>query len=376
MSNVVHNSVPFNVLLVDPSVVGESHILVNSGFISLVSDFATSVTVLSEHSHSLALKTNLLQLPHFKKLKFESYDDKNKLRLAILAALSEKSYQIIIFLNLEYSLFVYYNLRVKRQHSDNTWWVLHSHLISFSDTSFSAKIKNICKSWLLTRFSRSKKFLVCGNAIVKNLEKISPLFGLQRQVASVFHPLGPVSTARQHLLSRQILQGEISLLYMHGWHSLTAEKMKMFKRIKVAIGGNAEFKLSEILNRFVEHENTKVFARSYAERLEIIETADFLLHLPVDSYSFQASGALMDTAITKTPVIGLISDFAIELTQIIGPFGYFFSSEEELISFLECADRSKLIRDIAIFKENLGLAGIKLRKHSMQEIRKALRLDR
>lgn len=84
-----------------------------------------------------------------------------------------------------------------------------------------------------------------------------------------------------------------------------------------------------------------------------MRTVDFVLYLPSDSYSLQASGSLMDALASKTPVIGLSTDFSAELAGKIGTFGFFFNSLENVVEFIGQADVHLLAASKSVFVEKL-----------------------
>ena len=111
-----------------------------------------------------------------------------------------------------------------------------------------------------------------------------------------------------------------------------------------------------------------MFSIDYRERIKFMSLADFIIYLPTDSYSFQASGALMDTVISKTPVIGIDTEFSSELRDKIGEFGFFFNSLSDLVKFVRETDVSLLFFKRNKFVHNLSKGVERIREIGIGEL--------
>ena len=344
------------VLLVDPSVFGQSHLLVNTGFIQLASRLFSECVILANESHRVALEDYLSREAATTNLTFHGCSDASQFYDSVQDLIKRQGFTQVIFLNLEYPLFLKLNLAFRFRNDVSFHWVVHSHLLSFRDGGALNGIRNKAKYWLLFKTFGNSSFIVYADAIRRNFTALmSPsASSASPKIDVIFHPIG-VSQLPSALddASRTTRQDRFSLLYMVGWHALPASIQSTLDRIRDIAAANDALDFDKVDNKFSSASEHKVFVRDYRDRLQQIAGYDYILHVPADNYALQASGALMDAIIAVTPVIGITTDFSRELTSIIGQFGFFCDTHEDLIRFFETIDLDILRRNIQLFRTNL-----------------------
>ncbi len=335
-------------LIIDPSVVGQSHLLVNTGFIRLVLGRYPRVTIIAEKTHCDAL-ARYLGAEAGDRVEFVPWSRKSDIRRTIRAFIAGRRFDQILFTNMEYGLFVYMSLFHRKASRRPTLWVIHSHLANALKPGKAARIKNLIKWYVLFRLFRNVRFVVLGQRIKRNVEALIGPFFQRDNVAAIFHPIGIAKlpengSGRAPRLPR--------VFFMSGWHALSPENRALLDALDRIPPEARHFEIAAQANRFGEANKQKSFAMEYMDRLGLIAEADFFLHLPSDPYRLQASGAVMDMLLTGTPMIGLRTDFGEELTGIIGPFGYFFDNRNDLLRFLSSKGPDPV--EVRAFRANLN----------------------
>lgn len=334
-------------LLVEPSVSGQSHILVNSGFVEIALTLYDTVTVMARGSHIDALEA-YLEPDKLPRIRFIRYG-KDGLLDSYREEITRHRYGRIIFLNINYSLFIRLNLFDHRRNNIPLYWVGHSHFLSFDDTGIANIFKNTLKKTMLFNRLFNSKFIVCGQRIKINVDI---LLNKSRNVRAIFHPIGiePISNAEIEMISQV---GTFSLLHINGWHQASPIKISAIESIEAISARRGTITFKDVKASIVSEKDERYFSRDFKDRLGMIGKYSYFLHLPENSYTLQASGALMDLLLIGTPVIGLRTDFGSELAGIIGEFGYLFDSYDEITAFLEKADIGQVMADRARFSQNL-----------------------
>lgn len=344
------------ILLVDPSVFGQSHLLVNTGFVQLASHAFAECVIVANESHSEALENYLRREPITAKLTFHGCRNAKRFYEIIRRLIKDHDFTRVIFLNLEYPLFLKLNLAFRFSSNVEFHWVVHSHLRSFRDSRGTNSLRNKAKYLLLFKTFRKSSFIVYADAIKKNFFALTThaAGGPSPKIDVIFHPIG-VSQLPSALddAPRTTRSDRCSLLYMVGWHALPTSIQATLDRIRDIAAANDALDFNKVDNKFSSASEHKVFVRDYRDRLQQIAGYDYMLHVPADNYALQASGALMDAIIAVTPVIGITTDFSRELTSIIGQFGFFCDTHEDLIRFFETIDLDILRRNIQLFRTNL-----------------------
>ena len=190
-------------------------------------------------------------------------------------------------------------------------------------------------------------FVVCGDRIRKNYIELSKRRYPIGNIHAVFHPVGinpTLITANQKPYNET--DGKIKINFSQGWHKLTTSSRDLIREIDENDMIKNKFELVSKDQNQLTGEKKKIFTTDYIDRINLIAQADLFLHIPTDRYSLQASGALMDCILSKTPILGFRTDFSLEMEQNIGKFGFFFDSEKEVISFLENSSISDVYGEI------------------------------
>ena len=320
-------------LLIDPSVVGQSHLLVNTGVAQLAVASHAHVTIIAEATHCSALK-QYLDPEIGDRITFVPWNSRSEIRRTVRDTVAGRTFDQIIFTNIEYNMFAYMTLFHARASRKPILWMFHSHFVTAAAPGNAARIKNIIKWYLLFRASRRVKFIVLGERIRANVEALIGPFFRRGNIAAVFHPVGIKRLAESSQDEAGFASRSPRVLFIPGWHALSPENQDVLNHLERIPPAARAFEVVALSNRFKESNEEKSFSIEYADRLKQIAEADFFLHLPSDSYQLQASGAVMDMLLTGTPMIGLRTDFGEELAGIIGPFGYFFADRAALLRFL------------------------------------------
>lgn len=335
------------VLLVEPSVNGQSHILVNSGFVDIALTLYATVTVIARDSHVDALEA-YLDPDKLPRIRFVRYDKDGPLD-SYRKEVARHRYGRIIFLNINYSLFVRLNLLGPRRNNGPLYWVGHSHFLTFDDHGVAERVKNKMKKAMM--FSRlfNSIFIVCGQRIKTNVDA---LLDQGEKVRTIFHPIGinPLPAVDLEVTPEP---GTFSLLHINGWHQASPRKIEAIEAIEAIAARRGTIRFKDVKASIASENDERYFSRDYKDRLGMIGRYSYFLHLPENPYTLQASGALMDLLLIGTPVIGLQTDFGLELAEIIGEFGYFFDSYDEITAFLEEADAAQVMANRARLSQNL-----------------------
>ncbi|GLS68111.1 hypothetical protein GCM10007890_01220 [Methylobacterium tardum] len=326
-------------LLIDPSVVGQSHLLVNTGMVRLVALRYARIAIIAENTHCDALK-KYLGAEISNQVTFVPWHRRSEIRKTVRGFIAGEQFDQIIFTNLEYGIFAYMNLFHKRASSKPILWTLHSHLLKARSSGKAARIKNVVKWYFLFRAFRKVKFIVLGERIRASIEASIGSFFRRGNIVAITHPVGITKLPGRTPSAAGSLSKFPRVIFMSGWHGLSPNNKELLSKIERLPPKNHRFEFVALSNKFqaADAQREKSFLTDYADRLNEIARADFFLHLPSDSYKLQASGALMDMLLTGTPVIGLRTDFGDELTEIIGPFGYFFDKHDDLLTFFSSAE--------------------------------------
>lgn len=333
-------------LLIDPSVVGQSHILVNTGVVRLALARYPRMFVIAETTHCDALKKYLGDELSARNI-FAPWHRPSEIRKAVRDFLKGKEFDQILFTNMEYGLFIYVCLFHQRASRMPILWVIHSHFMDAAATSKRARIKNLVKWYFFFRAFRGVRFIVLGERIRANVEALISPFFRRGNIAAIIHPVG---VAR--LPDRRPTTGLPRVIFMSGWHPVSPPSRALLDALERVPVGKRGFEVVSISNRFEGVNDEKAFSMEYTDRLNLIAQADFFLHLPSDPYRLQASGAVMDMLLTGTPIIGLRTDFGEELAGIIGSFGYFLDSRNDLLRFLSSATPDPA--EVEGFRSNLA----------------------
>ena len=353
-------------LLIDPSVVGQSHLLVNTGIVHLAATRYKRIIIIAESTHCDALK-QYLGKEVGDQVTFIPWRRRKDIKQTIRKFIARQQFDQIIFTNLEYNIFAYMGVFHRKASRNPPLWVFHSHIVNAAASGKAARFKNLIKLYFLFRVFRRVRFIVLGERIRSNFEAlISPFFRLGN-ITSIIHPIG---IARLQNNSLKICDSKSvsrlpRVIFMSGWHTLSPQNQTLLKKLESISSESKHFELIARSNKFEGTFNRKSFSMEYVDRLTQIAEADFFLHLPSDSYRLQASGAVMDMLLTGTPIIGLRTDFGEELTEIIGQFGYFFDNQNDLINFFCSAvlDSTEFER----FKTNLEMGYNKIMELSQNQ---------
>jgi hypothetical protein len=334
-------------LLVEPSVNGQSHILVNSGFVDIALNLYGTVTVMARASHVDALEA-YLDAEKLQRITFIRYE-KQRLLESYRKEVASHRYDCVIFLNINYNLFLRLNLLAHKRSNGPLYWVGHSHFLTFEDSGPAAAIKNKLKKMMMFNRLFNSTFIVCGQRIKSNVDA---LVDAGDKVKGIFHPIG-INRLADSQPEATLEPGTFSLLHINGWHQASPSKIAAIQSVEAIAAQRKVIRFKDVKASIATDKDERYFSRDYKVRLGIIRDYSYFLHLPENAYRLQASGALMDLLLIGTPVIGLRSDFGTELAGIIGDFGYFFDSYAEIVAFLGQADAAQIIADRARFSQNL-----------------------
>lgn len=337
-------------LLIDPSVLGQSHILVNTGVVRLALARYPRIDIIAEASHCDALE-EYLGPEACARISFVPWHRRSEIRKTIRDFIKGRQFDQILFTNMEYDLFVYMCLFHQGASRKPILWVLHSHLVDAAATGAKARIKNLVKWYFFFRAFRGARFIVLGERIRANVEaQIGPFFR-RGNIEAIIHPVGVVPPERRFGGAEPSARLP-RVIFMSGWHALSPRNQALLEALDRLAPEARRFEIVAVSNRFEGADDTKAFSMEYTDRLNRIAQADFFLHLPSDPYRLQASGAVMDMLLTGTPMIGLRTDFGEELAGIIGAFGYFFDNRDDLLRFLSTASPDPA--EVASFRANLA----------------------
>jgi hypothetical protein len=345
------------IVMVDPAVVGQSHLLVNTGFIRLLLSRFDDVVVIAETTHREALESYLDADSRAGRPQFISYASRKEMLARLREEIARAPTQAVLLTNLHYALFARLSI-VSLLRKVTLFWVLHSHLSSLARDGLRDRIKNRLKIFLLFDMFPASHFIVCGESIKSSFLRLTRRPCYQRRISAVFHPVGisAVDADRRLADAPPAARAAPSLIYLQGWHKATAKTSAALERLS-AIARTGTIRLDVVWNNFSSTNNRKHFTKDYRERLCQIARADFFLFLPSDDYALQASGALLDLVVAATPAIGINTAFGAELATIIGEFGFFFDTLDELVNFMTAVDRDFLLRRHAEFRRNLKRGG-------------------
>lgn len=353
-------------LLIDPSVNGQSHILVNSGFVDIALALYGDVTVIARDSHVDALQA-YIEASNLENVAFIKYK-KGGVYKAYSDATRKNVFECEVFLNISYALFAKINIYAIWQRRATLYWVVHSHFLTFEHTGvFEAMKSKFKKSLMFSRLFNST-FVVCGERIKDNVDA---LVHRGDRVKAVFHPIGINRLAAQQSLSSHT-PDTFSLLHIHGWHEASVNKIRAIQSIEHVTAQRKAIYFKDVKASIALDNNEAYFSRDYRDRLGAIAKYSYFLHLPENLYKLQASGALMDLLLTGTPVIGLRTDFGGELAAIIGEFGYFFDDYDSISDFLKRCDVAQVIADRERFSNNLATGYQKIKRLSLEQARQVL----
>jgi hypothetical protein len=344
------------IIVVEPSVLGQSHLLVNTGFIKLIASLYAEVIVLSEARHSLALASYVEKGGNAGNIQFVTYTKKRNLAQSISDLALSTGVEAVFFLNLEYSVFIKMNMTRVRRSGLEFYWVLHSHLISLNSSLLSSRIKNMLKCVALFGVFSDNTFIVCGESIRTNFLARSGRSRYANKIFPVLHPLGIAIEEAGQAGRIACPDRPASLVFLQGWHALSETLEALLGRISRVIERRDGVELEIVRNTFEKGCDGRLFSRSYGERIRRMIRSDYVLYCPEDKYALQASGSLMDLLVAKVPVIGLRTDFSRELEDKIGEIGFFFDSWDELVDFLATVDRDLLFARKSRFDANLDRA--------------------
>lgn len=336
-----------NALLIDPSVVGQSHLLVNTGVVRLALGRFERLALIAEASHCEALKQYLGE-ELCKRITFVPWRRRSEIRKTVRDFIAGRQFEQIMFTNMEYDVFVYMNLFQSRASRKPILWVLHSHLVNAAAPGMALRIKNLVKWYAFFRAFPRVRFVVLGQRIRANIEALVGPFFRRGNIAAIIHPMG---VARLPERGPAPSTGPYRVIFMSGWHALSPGNRDLLGALECIPPAERQFEVVAVSNRFAAAREEKSFSMEYRDRLGQIAGADFFLHLPSDPYRLQASGAVMDMLLTGTPIIGLRTDFGDEVAEIIGPFGYFFETREDLLLFLSSGKPDP--REVETFRSNL-----------------------
>ena len=351
------------IVMVDPAVVGQSHLLVNTGFIRLLLSRFDDVVVIAEATHREALESYLDDQTSAGRLRFISYASRKQMLARLREEIARAPTQAVLLTNLHYALFARLNMALLPHmallpRNVALFWVLHSHLSSLARNNLRDRIKNRLKIFLLFDMFPASHFIVCAESIKNGFLRLTEKPRYRRRISAVFHPVGisTVDAAPRPADTPPDAPVAPSLIYLQGWHQPTPRTSATLEQLS-AIAQTGAIRLNVVWNNFSNTNNHKHFTKDYRERLREIARADFFLFLPSDDYSLQASGALLDLVVAATPAIGIKTAFGAELATILGEFGFFFDTPDELVSFMTTVDRDFLLRRRAEFQRNLERGG-------------------
>ncbi|HEY0238239.1 MAG TPA: hypothetical protein VGC37_06310 [Friedmanniella sp.] len=331
------------VVLVDPSVLGQSHLLVNLGMVRLCAERFAEVEVVAERAHCEALVA--YGAASFGQVSFRPYDASTDLTLRLLRSLDRAA--PVVFLNLEYKLF----LRVMASRFSRgrpVYWVLHSHFAS-PVTSFTSRTKLLARKLLLFTLFKRSKFIVYGERIRQNLLALVGASVDPDRIESVEHPLGV-----EQVLPEGSADGPVRIAFVRGWHAPPAATEAVLTALAAAAEAEHAFEFSVISNVVLHRpDGSRVISSDYRERLVRLADIDLVLYLPTNDYALQASGALMDSFVSGRPLIGLQTDFQQEIESLVGPIGFFFESTEQLLDFIGSFREPARRREIEVRRQNL-----------------------
>ena len=353
-------------LLIDPSVYGQSHILVNTGFINIALDLYGHVTVVARDSHIDAL-IQYMDKQKAAQVRFVKFEDRSAVFGLYKNEITAKRYDNILFLNIDHLLYYKVNALNMINNGNEIYWVGHSHFLKFEKSGVVNVVKNQIKKKLFFNQLFNSTIIVCGQNIKKNIDL---LLDTGDKVKAIFHPIG-IDKIPDKGLGVPPASGNFSLLHINGWHEVTAGKTAAIESIKSLALQDRSFDFEDVKSSVSTDKDERYFSRDYKNRLEAIAGFSFFLHLPENSYRLQASGALMDMLLTGTPVIGLKTDFGEELKNSIGKFGYFFQSYDEIIDFLTNIDAEAIIADRIEFSKNLLSGYETIKDMSLQQAKLA-----
>jgi hypothetical protein len=349
-------------VLFDPSVSGQSHILGNTGFIAIAAGMYESVVVIARDSHIEAL-IQYLNDDIKRNITFVAFKDRKEVPNLINTEIKKAAPKLLMALNLEYNTYVQVSLLLLKYPKLSMYWLLHSHLLSFAQPGSLKKPHTQLKKFALFNLFPKSKFIVYSNRIKQNLEPFISKKLISRKIKSVFHPIGVdyEVPAASHF---ETTPNATNLLFIQGWHSVEPDARAALDEIKAICASDKTRTLTEYASGVTEEGGPKRFSRDYQARLDLISSFSYFVHLPIDSYKLQTSGALMDLLLTQTPAIGIRTDFATELADTIGDFGYFFDSMDALVDFMRSADSATLIADRERFSQNLRSGKDKIKEIS------------
>ncbi|TXM98242.1 hypothetical protein FV242_29350 [Methylobacterium sp. WL64] len=337
--------------MIDPSVVGQSHLLVNTGVVRLAIARHARVSVIAETTHCDALK-QYLGPDISNQIAFVPWRRRSEIRKKIREVIARKQFNQIIFTNIEYGMFAYMAFFHRGASRKPILWIIHSHLVNAFAPGKATRIKNLIKWYFLFRAFRKMKFIVLGERIRANVEAVIGPFFRRGNITAIFHPVGIAQLPEGSLGAPSPSYRLPQVIFMSGWHSISPKNQELLSNLERIPPEFRRFEFAALSNRFERTNDKKSFSMEYADRLNVIAEADFFLHLPSDSYHLQASGAVMDMLLTGTPMIGLQTDFGEELTGIIGPFGYFFEDQDDLLRFFWSAELDPA--EVRRFRANLA----------------------
>jgi hypothetical protein len=331
------------IILVDPSVLGQSHLLVNLGIITLCRELYDHVDVVAEKAHCEALEQYGATTSG--QVTFHPYESKADLSPRLLAGLDRSA--PMIFLNLEYQFFVrVMSSRLVRDRP--VLWTLHSHFAS-PPTSVLSRAKFLLRKQLLFKLFTRSRFIVYGTRIRQNL--LDALGGSVdgARIKAVIHPLGV-----EQILPAEPAAGPVRISFVRGWHAPPPETEAVLSALAEVSEAEHALELSVIANVMLQRpDGSKVISSDYHDRLKRLTDTDLVLYLPTNDYSLQASGALMDSFVSGCPLLGLQTDFQQEIESLVGPVGFFFGSTEELLEFVRSFADPGSRRDIEVRRQNL-----------------------
>nr|WP_128083390.1 hypothetical protein [Methylobacterium sp. B34] len=351
--------------------IGQSHILINTGFVVLLDKMCDELLIVAHSSHMDSIEPYLANEALTSTYRLIRYQKKRDLRTVFNEITFDTVHDQLLFLNCEFDFLLYLNFWARRFHKPRVW-VLHSHFLTLAQKSPAACIKNFIKNIVLFSLSKNNKYIVCGIRIPQNLSILLNHRHL-KSIYPVIHPIGRVMIGRSRPLGRSYERKErLSVIYYKGWQGLTSEHSALIADLDRDLVGHPVFSFSIIVPSCSCSNGSRFLSIDYRDRINEISTADFFLHLPSNDYSLQASGALMDMLISKTPVIGLRTDFASSVIDLIGPFGYFFDSIEELYAFVMNSDEEDLRDSIPRFRKNLSDGAEKILGLAESQLRRVL----
>ncbi len=213
---------------------------------------------------------------------------------------------------------------------------------------------------------------MCGEKIKQNfLSHVHQPF-FKSRVHAIFHPMGvDFSTSGHH---QPDLNSPFSIIFYKGWGETRDEYAEGIRKLTEIAEKSRMFNIFVLESSVSKStaDGIRIFKDDYVDRLTEICGHDFMLFLPDDDHALMASGRIMDSVVMSLPVIGIRTDFADELAEKIGEFGFFFENVNQIIEFFSNVDVHFLARKRLIFLGNLRSAQTRLQEISRIQLQSVL----